>query len=133
MSGSGGDGGTGPLSPRSAALIAEYRRVNDRIDPGSGRGHGEDGQPSSVSLFNQLIKKWEDLKRETSLASFDPTDILNQMADLLEKVSFIKRVLTYTIPCAPLQGNLFRIHSFFLSILHCQNTQYPSETKLDLF
>lgn len=60
--------------------------------PGAGgvSGNAGSGPPPSVTRFNQLVKEWEDTKASTSLASFDPTEILRQVADLLEKVRFKK-------------------------------------------
>ena len=64
------------------------------VAPGNGGlsippGGGSPANPAvagPVTLFNQLIKKWEDTKASTSQASFDPTEILCQIADILEKV-----------------------------------------------
>ena len=39
---------------------------------------------STVSNFQALIKKWED---QRSTANWDATDLLNEMADILERVS----------------------------------------------
>ena len=38
---------------------------------------------SSVTTFQSLIKKWEEQKNNSS---YDPTDCLNEMAEILEKV-----------------------------------------------
>ena len=57
-------------------------------------GASEEGSnlaESSVAKFNGLIKKWEDQKATTSLASFDPTEILKEIADILEKVRFYRQ------------------------------------------
>ena len=64
------------------------------VAPGNGGlsippGGGSPANPAvagPVTLFNQLIKKWEDTKASTTSASFDPTEILCQIADILEKV-----------------------------------------------
>ena len=42
-----------------------------------------DAKPSSVVTFQSLIKKWEE---EKSGSSYDPTETLIEMAEILEKV-----------------------------------------------
>ena len=42
-----------------------------------------EGKSTSVQNFQSLIKSWEE---QRNVANFDPTDILEEMADLLEKV-----------------------------------------------
>ena len=49
-----------------------------------------DGKASSVSTFQSLSKKWEEQKNGST---YDPTDFLNEMADILEKVSLMYLIL----------------------------------------
>ena len=44
---------------------------------------GNDGKASTVTTFQALIKKWEE---ERSSTGYNPTDLLTEMADILEKV-----------------------------------------------
>ena len=87
-------GGGGGASERD--LMASWLRANEVPVPpglnagglaGALSGNTGSGPPPSVTRFNQLVKEWEDIKASTSLASFDPTEILKQVADLLEKVN----------------------------------------------
>ena len=43
-----------------------------------------DGKAATVASFQALIKKWEELRIGSA---FDPTDLLSEMAGILEKVS----------------------------------------------
>ena len=47
---------------------------------------GNDAKSSSVATFQALIKKWEEQK---SGSNYDPTEFLNEMAEILEKVLFL--------------------------------------------
>ena len=87
-------GGGGGASERD--LMASWLRANEVPVPpglnagglaGALSGNAGSGPPPSVTRFNQLVKEWEDIKASTSLASFDPTEILKQVANLLEKVN----------------------------------------------
>lgn len=53
-------------------------------DPSNENTGGNDGKSSSVSTFQALIKKWEEQRNGPN---YDPTDLLTEMADILEKVS----------------------------------------------
>jgi hypothetical protein len=67
--------GTIPGRPSTSGL---YQR-----DSKSEISGGNDAKPSSVSTFQSLIKKWEE---EKSGSNYDPTEFLNEMAGILEKV-----------------------------------------------
>ena len=54
-------------------------------DPSNENSTGNDGKACTVATFQALIKKWEE---QRSGANYDPTDLLNEMADILEKVSY---------------------------------------------
>ncbi len=47
---------------------------------------GASGQHPSYGRFQTAIKKWDDTRTN---AGFDPTDVMEDMADILEKVSLL--------------------------------------------
>ena len=55
---------------------------------------GNDSKTSRVSIFQSLIKKWEEQRNGTN---YDPTDILTEMAEILEKVSLKNQVMFWVI------------------------------------
>ena len=78
--------GQAPLLMRPPTHGTHSGRINALGDGSNENSGGNDTKSSSVSTFQSLIKKWEEQK---SSNSYDPTDCLNEMADILEKVRFL--------------------------------------------
>ena len=72
---------TGTNSGRSNSSALYQRDLNLE------NNGGNDAKASSVATFQSLIKKWEE---QRSTSGYDPTDFLNEMADILEKVCIHK-------------------------------------------
>lgn len=67
--------GTTTGRPSNSGL---YQRDSNSLTSGA-----NDAKPSSVATFQSLIKKWEE---EKNGSNYDPTETLNEMAEILEKV-----------------------------------------------
>lgn len=80
---SGGSGPAGSLPSSSGCPPPSGTRSRSRPAIVSA-GSGTDSK-ANVEAFTQAVKKWEEQKANTSLSAFDPTELLNDMADLLEK------------------------------------------------
>ena len=70
--------GTNTGRPNTSGL---YQR-----DSNNENSSGNETKASSVATFQSLIKKWEEQK---SGSNYDPTDFLNEMAEILEKVIIV--------------------------------------------
>ena len=51
----------------------------------SGQGASSNEEPSMLQQFQQFIKRWDEAKQDPTRV--DPTDILTDMANILEKVN----------------------------------------------
>ena len=76
--------GQAPLLLRPPTHGSNTGRINAFGDMNNENSGGNDTKSSSVTTFQGLIKKWEEQKNNNS---YDPTDCLNEMADILERVS----------------------------------------------
>ena len=75
--------GQAPLLLRPPTHGTNNVRINAFGDINNENSVGNETKSSSVSTFQSLIKKWEEQKNNSN---YDPTDCLNEMADILEKV-----------------------------------------------